>query len=42
MEEYTVDREDVDMVSEGEELIKVGGCFLILRKPEMILDIYDL
>ena len=39
VEEYTVDREEVDMVSEGEELIKVGGCFLTLRQPEMILDL---
>ena len=34
-----MDREEVDMVSEGEELIKVGGCFLTLRQPEMILDL---
>ena len=32
MEEYTVDREEVDMVSEGEKLIKVGGCFLIYEE----------
>ena len=41
VEEYTVNRGEVDMVSEGEELIKVGGCFLILRKPEMILELYQ-